>query len=92
MTIEAMTVERLIESAQQAIRQMEQEDSDNLDAINTWANAAQAYAAVAQAMVQAAWLAERNEISDPVEAIDAAIYDANIAQWRNEMHYDRLDN
>ena len=46
-----MTIEELLASAEQCLVRMEQEEGDDLDAINTWANAAQAYAATARAMM-----------------------------------------
>ena len=46
-----MTIDELLEKAQQALDDMGNKDFRDLDAIDTWANAAQAYAAVAQAMI-----------------------------------------
>jgi len=48
-----MTIDELLASAEQCLVRMEQEEGDDLDDINTWANAAQAYAATAQAMIMA---------------------------------------
>lgn len=46
-----MTITEMLENAQQALVKMNAEDGDNLEAINTWANAARAYSDVAQATV-----------------------------------------
>jgi len=59
-----MTIDELLASAEQCLVRMAQEDSGDLDAINTWANAAQAYAAAAQAMILAQ--------AAPADAMDMA--------------------
>ena len=48
-----MTIDELLASAEQCLVRMAQEEGDDLDAIDTWANAAQAYSGLAQAMMLA---------------------------------------
>ena len=59
-----MTIEELLAHAMQCLLKMNSEDGDDLSAINTWANAAQAYGIVAQGMImhaQAQDIAANNE-------------------------------